>query len=56
MTKGDLKNKIDDCLISSIINIAKDPTIVSKTDQLQGLIFYHITGECWDSCNDNENL
>ena len=56
MTKGELKNKIDDCLINSIINIVKDPTITNKADQLQGMIFYHITGECWDNCNDNEKL
>lgn len=57
MTKGELKNKIDNCLISSIINIVKDPTLGnSKKDQLQGLIFNHITDDYWDNCNNDEEI
>ena len=56
MTKGDLKNKIDDCLVRGIINIAKDPTIVSKVEQIRYLIFHHLTDDYWDICNDSDEV
>ena len=56
MTKGELKRKLDDCLINGIINIAKDSTVVSKKDQIQGLLFHWLTDDYWDVCNDNEEI
>lgn len=56
MTKGDLKNKIDDRLVRSIINVVKDPTITSKAEQIRYLIFHHLTDDYWDVCNDNDEV
>lgn len=56
MTKGDLKNRIDDCLVRSIINISKDPTITSKAEQIRYLIFHFLTDDYWDICNDNDEV
>lgn len=57
MTKGQLKTKITDTLINSIINISKDPTLGdSKKEQLKGLIFLSIANDYWDNSNDNEEL
>lgn len=56
MTKGELKNKIDDCLVKSIIVIAKDPTIFGKVEQIRCLIFHHLTDDYWDICNDNDEV
>lgn len=55
MTNGQLKLKINDCMLNSIINLVKDPTLGSTLkDQLSGLIFLSITGEYWDSADDNK--
>lgn len=55
MTKGELKEKLSERLIFSIINIVKDPTLGDTvTDQLQGLIFNEITDDWWDNCDDSE--
>lgn len=57
MTKGQLKKKIDNCLLSSIINLVKDPTLGNTLkDQLQGIIFLHIANDYWDNCNDSDEL
>ena len=57
MTKGELKSKITNTLINSIINIVKDPTLGdSRKEQLKGLIFLAITDDYWDDCNDNEEI
>ena len=56
MTKGELKNKIDDCLISGIINISKNPTIPNKAEQIRYLIFHFLTDDYWDICNDNDEV
>lgn len=57
MTKGQLKSKITDSLISSIINISKDPTLGdSRKEQLKGLIFLAITNDYWDDCDDRETI
>lgn len=57
MTKGQLKSKITDTLINSIINISKDPTLGdSRKEQLKGLIFLTIANDYWDDCDDNEEI
>ena len=57
MTKGQLKTKITDTLINSIINISKDPTLGdSRKEQLKGLIFLTIANDYWDDCDDNEEI
>ena len=57
MTKGQLKSKITDTLINSIINISKDPTLGdSRKEQLKGLIFLTIANDYWDDCDNNEEI
>lgn len=57
MTKGQLKSKITDTLINSIINISKDPTLGnSRKAQLKGLIFLTIANDYWDDCDDNDEI
>ena len=46
----ELKEKITPSMVRSIINIARDPTIIHKVEQIQGLIFNAITDEYWDEC------
>lgn len=43
--KGILENRP---LIQSLINIANDPTIVHKVEQIQGLLFNCLTDDYWD--------
>ena len=58
MTQGKLKEILnEDGFISSIVNIARDPTLgSSRKDQLQGLIFLKLTNEYWDSSKDNDTF
>lgn len=57
MTKGQLKEKINDYMISNIIHLTKDPTLGnSLKDQMQGLIFHLITNDYWGECNDDETF
>ena len=57
MTKGELKAKIDDYMIRNIIHLTKDPTLGDTLkDQMQGLIFYLITNDYWDECDENETF
>lgn len=42
-------------VIGSILNIAKDPTIVHKAEQIQGLIFNAVTDDrYWMNTEDDE--
>lgn len=55
MTSKELKDKLNMVVIGSILNIAKDPTIVHKTEQIQGLIFNAITDDkYWNNTDDDE--
>ena len=57
MTKGQLKEKIDDYMIRNIIHLTKDPTLGdSVKDQIQGLIFHLITGDYWDGWDEEEEI
>ena len=55
MTSKELKDKLNMVVIGSILNIAKDPTIVHKAEQIQGLIFNAITDDrYWMNTEDDE--
>ena len=54
MTSKELKDKLNMVVIGSILNIAKDPTIVHKAEQIQGLIFNAITDRYWENTEDDE--
>ncbi len=59
MTKGELKERLsDEKLFNSIVTIVNDDTLsnVGKKDQLEGLIYLHITKEYWCNSNDSDNL
>ena len=56
MTAKELKEKLSPSLVESIMNIVKDPTIVSKIDQIQGLLFLELTDEYWDELEDNAEV
>lgn len=56
MTNKELKERITPLMIRSIANILNDPTIVHKTDQIQGLIFNSITGQYWGNVVDEDEI
>ena len=41
-------------VIGGILNIAKDPTIVHKAEQIQGLIYNALTDKYWENTEDSE--
>lgn len=56
-TIGDLKSKLDDVLMRSLVTMAHDQTLgATKLDQMRWMIFNYITNQYWDNANDNEPL
>lgn len=47
--KKNLKEALTESLCKSAITIAQDPTIVSRVDRIQGLIFLALTNDHWDN-------
>jgi len=55
MTSKELKDRLNMMVIGSILNIAEDPTIVHKAEQIQGLIFNAVTDDrYWNNTEDDE--
>ena len=54
MTSKELKDKLNMVVVSGIINIANDQTIVHKAEQIQGLVFNALTDKYWDNTEDSE--
>lgn len=57
MTNGELKEKISESLVRSLITISQDPTLGdTKIPQIRGLIFNSITGKYWDEAKKNDPI
>ena len=57
MTKGQLKEKLNDYMMRNIVHLTKDPTLGNTLySQMQGLIFKLITNDYWDECNNDEEI
>ena len=52
MKAKELKDKLNDTLLQSIINMVKDPTI--DKHQIVWMIFLELTDKCWDDVTDDE--
>lgn len=57
MTNGELKEKISESLVRSLVTISQDPTLgETKIPQIRGLIFNAITGKYWDEAKKNDPI
>lgn len=52
MTAKELKDKLNDTLLKSIIIMAKDPTI--DKHQIVWMLFLHLTDKYWNNVTDDE--